>query len=106
MDTIRSWVEEKKQISPELWIEAAEKLNMLESYEHDKVVELERQFNDLVNAEVALQDAAKPNLTAAERKAKGSDVYVSFRKQELFIKRIDQAIALAKKHAAFISYGN
>jgi len=104
MDTMRGWIEEKKQISPEVWIETAEKLNMLESYEHDKLVELEQAYNQLIDSEAEVQ--VKKNLTAAEKKAKTSLTYVQFRKQELFIKRIDQAIALAKKHAQLVSYSH
>lgn len=104
METISGWIQDKKQISPELWIESAEKLNILESYEHDKLVDLERQFNALITNLAEQQD--KQNLTAAEKKAKGSSLYVDYRKQELFIKRIDQAIALAKKHASLTSYAH
>lgn len=104
MDKMTAWIKDGKQISPEQYIRSAEDLNLLESYEHDKLVDLERQFNDLINAEADLQD--KKNLTAAEKKAKSSDIYVAYRKQELFIKRIDQAIALAKKHATLTSYAH
>lgn len=106
MDNMTAWIKEGKLITPEKYIETAENLNLLESYEHDLLIDLERQYNDLLNLAAETQGVEKPNMTAAEKKAKSSDIYVAYRKQELFVKRIDQAIALAKKHATLTSYAH
>lgn len=105
-ETITGWIKEKKQISPEVWLNAAQKLNMLATYEDDNLMDLEKQYNDLINSYAEAQKVEKPNMTAAERKAKSSDIYVAFRKQEALIKRIDKDIALASKNASLTSYAH
>ena len=104
MDSITLWVEDKKQLSPEKWIEAAEILNLLSSYEHDKVVELEQEVNKYLDMLLTSQE--KLNVSAAKVKMKADPKYAEFRKQELFVKRIEQAILLAKKHAGLIQWGS
>lgn len=102
METIRSWVEEKKQMTAEQWITAAEKLNLLESYEHDRLIQLEGEVSTLINLAMESQD--KKNVSAARLKIKADPKYQEFRKQEMFVKRIDEAIRLAKSHARLVSY--
>lgn len=104
MDTITGWVEQKRQLTAEEWITAAEKLNILESYEHDLLVDLDTKVNGLMDLYLTSQD--KQNVSAAKIKIKASPEYAEFRKQELFVKRIDEAIRLAKHHAKLVSYTN
>ena len=101
MDTITEWVQNKRQISANDWISAAEKLNVLLSFEHDKMVELEHELNVLRNI---VLEGEKKSVAAMEIKIKADPKYVEFRKQELFIKRIDQAIMLSKHHARLVSF--
>lgn len=102
MDTITGWVEQKRQLTAEEWVSAAEKLNMLESFEHDKLVELEHEVANLM--QMALESQEKKNVSQAKMKVQADPKYSELRKQELFIKRIDEAIRLAKHHARLVSY--
>lgn len=102
MDTITGWVQQKEQIKAEQWINYALKLEMLLTFEHDKLINLEHDIAVLLQKELATQE--KINVTAAKEKIKADPLYKELRKQELFIKQIDEVIRLAKHYAKLVSF--
>lgn len=95
LDWMKDQVEHKRPISPHLWLEAAQKLNILSSDENDKLIELEHQ---LAKVRAGEMDAGKTGI-AAKVKVEASDIFKEARIQRARIKQIEEAIRLAKLSA-------
>lgn len=92
-------VSDKEIIPPDEWMQAAAFLNVLIGQEQNKKFELEQAFIKL-----SLSFTEKGDSSAvADKKAKISPEWVSFKKQESFCKQIEEFIRIAKKNAT-ISY--
>lgn len=95
-DTILNWlkeqVEHKNIISPDLYLDACTKLNLLISDEHDKLFDLQQRVAELK------VEFIKADLSVAEAKTRvdATDTFKEMRKQEAKIGQIEEAIRIAK----------
>lgn len=100
-DTILSFlkgaVETKKTLNPEIWMDAAFKLNVLLSDEHDLMEEM-RQDVAIKKLHI-LQSQDKRNVAAADLEIEATDEYRLMRLQEHKVDRIEEFIKIAKKNA-------
>lgn len=97
-DTILNWfkeqVEAKRQLDPELWLEAASKLAVflgdeeMKLYEfQQKVAELKLRFYNGMN---------KPTVSNAEMMTEATDDYKVYQQQKAKIAQIEEFIRIAK----------
>lgn len=98
-DKILSWlkeqVEHKRPISPELYLEAATKLNLLKSDENDHIIEIRYQL-----ATKRAQYVNEGGTSAAANiRLEADPLYMEVKKQEAKIKLIEEAIRLGKLSA-------
>lgn len=98
-DTILQWikvqVEHKVPIDPLLFLDAAEKLNILKSDETDKLFQLQQEIAAL---KVVLIEEGK-SVAEAKTRIEASDIYRIMRTQEAKVKLIEEQIRLSKKRA-------
>lgn len=98
-DLILNWLKErvanKEPISPQLWLDAALKLNTLSSDETDKLIELESLVAQLRSVFIAEGKSA----AAAKAHVEAGEPYKELRKQQEKMKQIVEAIRLAKLSA-------
>jgi hypothetical protein len=100
-DGILEWFKEKIEmkipIRPDIWVDAAQKLNVLLSDEHDKLYDLEQ-----IVAKMRMDfidDGEKINVSFAKIKVEATDEYREMRKQKAKIDRIVEQIRIAKIRA-------
>lgn len=95
-DTIINWlqkqVETKQPISPSVWVDSAEKLNILLSDEESKHFELAQKVAQM---RVALLEEGK-NVSEVKVRIEATDEYREMNKQKAKINRIIEHIRLAK----------
>ncbi len=95
-DTIISWLhdqmEQKLPISPTVFLESAEKLNILVSDESDKLFELAQKVAQM-KVEYLTQDMS---VAEAKTRVEASDEYREMCRQKAKIGRIEEHIRLAK----------
>ncbi len=100
-------VKTKTPLAPSVWIDAAQKMNVLLGDEHDRLYELQQK---VAQAKLNfLECDPKHNVSAARLRVETTDDYKEMRKQEAKIKRIEEAIRIAKlqgklKEAEFRGY--
>ena len=92
-------VSERTIIDPAYWMTAATFLNVLIGEEQTKLFEAEQAYTKKALFYVGEGDTN----AVAEKKAKMTDEFITFKKQQAFCKQIDEFIRLAKKQAT-ISY--
>lgn len=95
MEKLRTMAEQPGAIDAHLWLSGAMKLRVLLQTEQERLVDLERQVQDLKATYLSEGDTA----AAAKIKTETSDLYVETKKQEVFIKTALDTILLAKKFA-------
>lgn len=98
-DSVLGWLhqqtETRKPISPHLWMEAAQALNVLSSDENDKLISLESEVAQL---RVSIMESGK-SVTAAKVVVEASPLYSQARKQRAKMEQIKEAVRLAKLSA-------
>lgn len=106
-DTILSWfktaVENKQQLDPDLWLNAAHKLAVLLGDEEMKLYELQQK-----TAELKLKfynEMAKPLVSAAEMNTEASSEYKEYQQQRAKISQIEEFIRIAKLRVKVSSGG-
>lgn len=98
-DTILAWlteqVESKRPISPELWLDACMKLNLLRSDDNDQLIELEH------NLAIMRADYIREGGTSSAAKIilEAEDEFREAEKLKAKLKVIEEAIRLGKKYA-------
>lgn len=95
METLQDMAEKPGVIDANRWLTGAMKLRALLQDEQEKLVDMERQVQDLKATYLAEGDTA----SAAKIKTETSDIYVAARKQEVFVKTALDLVLLAKKYA-------
>ena len=95
MAKLQAMAENKGEIDAEQWLTAAMKLRVLIQTEQERLIELERDIQDLKATYLSEGDSA----TAAKIKTETADIFVEARKLETFIKTCLDTILLAKKYA-------
>ena len=98
-DSILAWLKEqtesRRPISPQLWMEAARSLNVLSSDENDKLIDLRSQLAAL-RAELI---SAGQTGVATKMLIEANPLFAAAQRQEAKMKRIEEAIRLAKLSA-------
>lgn len=95
MQSLQDMAEKPGAVDAEAWLRGAMKLRVLIQTEQEKLVDMERQVQELKATYLSEGDTA----SAAKIKTETSDIYVEARKQEVFIKTALDTILLAKKYA-------
>ena len=102
MNTARSIVEKLQKMSEQegiidanTWLTGAMKLRLLLQGEQDKLVDLERQVQELKAIYLSEGETA----SSAKIKTETSDIFVEAQKQEIFIKTALDVVLSAKKYA-------
>lgn len=93
--SMKDWVEQRKTIPPSLWLDAAEKINVLQQDEEDKKIEYEVNYNILIKS---LMEGGATH-AGAQVAARTTDEYKRYRKQEARCKIISEFVRIAKKRA-------
>ena len=95
LETFKIWVEEKKPIDAHLWIDGAQKLNILIGDEHDKLFDL---MQNIAHWKVYY---LAQNLTVANAKiqVEAKDEYKLMLRQKAKIGQIEEMIRIAKIQA-------
>src|SRR3990167_3077655 len=99
LNFLRKAVEMKTALNPDIWIDAATKLNLFLFEEDAKTIELENEYSQEVNRVLDNQLEEKRNLALAERIAKLSPQYRAFVAQQRRVERIEEQIRIAKKRS-------
>lgn len=98
-DSILAWLknqqENKRPISPHLWMEAAQALNVLISDENDKLIDLESKLAEAWVSERKSHGSA----VDTKRDVEALPLYKESRRQRAKIEQIKEAIRLAKLSA-------
>jgi hypothetical protein len=99
-DTILQWlkkqVEQREVIDPDVWIDAAMKLNMLIENETDILFTLGQTVKE-IQLEKSQED--KQSVSSSKLYAETTDEYRLYKQQEAKVERIQEAIRLAKIQA-------
>ena len=101
VDTILNYlqekIEQKEPIAPTVYVEAAQKLNVLLSDEHDLLFSMQQ---GIAKKKVELLSReAKRNVSAVKLMIEATDEYLAMRMQEAKIGRIEEFIRIAKIQA-------
>lgn len=92
---LQEQVERKIPLAPSIWVDAAQKINVLLGDEHDKLYDLQQ-----VIAKVKAEYIVKGDSVAkADALVRATDIYTEMKKQEAKIKRIEEFIRIAKIQA-------
>lgn len=95
---LKEAVEAKRMLNPDIWLDAAFKLNLLLGDEHSLMEELRQEVANKKLMTLSLQE--KRNVAAAELEVEASDEYRIMRLQEHKVARIEEFIKIAKKNAS------
>lgn len=109
IDFLQERVENKEPIHASIWLDAAQKLNILIGDEHDLLFDLQQQVANMkVRYYEDIKEGEKPNVSKAKMYIETSDVYREMNKQKAKISRIEEFIRIAKIQARLkdTEYGN
>ena len=95
MTWLTNQVETKQVISPQQYVEAAAYLNILIGDEHDKLISLE---SDVAKMKQGLLPNSK-SVAEIKLKVEASGTYKNMRKQQAYVKRIEETIKISKLYA-------
>lgn len=99
MDALEGMAARKETIGPELWMQAASKLNVLLQVEQDKLIEL----RSLLSKVKASHIEQGKSVAYANTIMEAMDEWVVYEKQKALIERAIETIRLAKKNATLES---
>jgi len=95
MQKLTEMAEKPGYVDANVWLTGAMKLRVLIQEEQEKLVDMERQVQEVKAIYLSEGETA----SAAKIKTETSDIYVETKKQEVFIKTALDTILLAKKYA-------
>lgn len=101
LNTLQGYIEEKSPISPVLWLDSAQKLNVLLGDENDLLYNLEQSVAKLKLQFLNGQD--KVNVSEAKMRVEATDEYRMAKTQKAKIEQIQEFIRLAKHQATMRS---
>jgi hypothetical protein len=94
---LKDAVQSKRALNPDLWLDAAFKLNLLLADEH---IALEDLRLAIAKTKLAiLERQEKRNVSAADLEIEASEDYRTYKLQEHKVGRIEEFIKIAKKNA-------
>ena len=91
-------VRHKRVLSPGQWLDAAQKLNVLLSDEHERLYDLEHQVATLRLQ--LLNGQEKINVSEVRIRIEASEIYKQSKIQKAKIGRIEELIRIAKRQAS------
>ncbi len=94
---LQNKVENKVVLNPNVWIEVAVRLNVLQGAEMDKLLELQQQVAKLKIE--SIESDPKRNVSKAKMFVEATDLYKDMKRQEAKIDRIIEFIRLSKVQA-------
>ena len=97
IDYLKDNVEHKKQLSPSVWVDASQKLNVLLADEHDLLFELQQQVAEIKIKHLESDD--KANVSKAKLLTEVTNTYKEMQKQKAKVTRIEEFIRIAKLQA-------
>lgn len=109
IDYLQTKVENKEPIHASVWLDAAQKLNILIGDEHDKLYDLQQKVANLkVKFYEDVKEGEKPNVSKAKMYVEASEEYKELHKQKAKIGSIEEFIRIAKIQARLkdTEYGN
>ena len=92
IDYLKDKVEQKIPIAPTLWLNAAQKLNVLLGNENDRLAELFQSTRKIIIAHIEEDKSA----TESKARMEMTDVYKEYNKQKAKIVQVEEFIRLAK----------
>lgn len=95
MTWLTNQVQNKLPVSPQQYVESAAYLNILIGDEHDKLITLE---SDVAKMKQELLPNSK-SVAEVKLKVEASDKYKEMRKQQAYIKQIEETIRISKLYA-------
>jgi hypothetical protein len=95
IDYLKEQVENKHPMGPDVWVDAAQKLNVLLSDEHDKLFNLQQQ---VAKKKLELLKDSK-SVAEARIKTEASEEYREYQLQKAKVDRINEFIRIAKIQA-------
>jgi len=96
LDYLQEAVGEKRPIEPAVFIDAAQKLNVLLGDEIDLLYTQQQKVAQMKYGHLQEQKNEKKNVSAAEAYIKTTDEYREMRVQEAKVKRIEEFVRIAK----------
>lgn len=99
LNVLRTYVEERHPIGPEMWVDGAQKLNTLISDEHRKLWDLQQKVAQQKVEFIEEGDS----VAKAKAKIEASDEYRDMKIQEARIGQIEEMIRIAKIQARMAS---
>lgn len=99
MDKLEELAQEKGHLDWHVWLEGAVKLTTLLQTEEEELAEIE---HILIRMKAAYIEEGKP-ANQAKLLTEADDLYLKFMKKKAFIKRCDEVVKIAKKHATLSS---
>jgi len=98
IEWLKQRIEFKIPISPDVWVDAAQKLNVLIGDDHDRLYDLEQEVAKM-KMEYMVDGDEKVNVSYAKAKVETTDQYKEARKLKAKIGRIEEQIRIAKIRA-------
>lgn len=95
LDWLRDGIEQKRVIDAHTWVDAAQKLNILQTNEHDKLYVLKQQVALARVLRIKQGESVAKSRTIIE----STDIYREMKNQEARIEMIQEMIRLAKLQA-------
>ena len=95
VESLQKMAEQPGVIDANQWLTGAMKLRVLLQGEQEKLIDMERQVQELKSVYLSEGDSA----SAAKIKTETADIFVETKKQEVFIKTALDVVLLAKKYA-------
>lgn len=99
METLETLASERGHLDWHLWMEAATKLTALLQTEEEELAEME---HTLIRMKAAFIEEGRP-ANQAKLLVEADPLYLEVLKKRAFIKRCDETIKIAKKHASISS---
>ncbi len=102
---LKEAVENKAKLNPDVWIDAALKLNTLLDDEYGALYDLQQEVANirLENLQLYTDQNGKRNVSEAKLRTEATETYKLYKKQESRCKQIEEFIRIAKIQARLTS---
>lgn len=95
LDAFNEWITTRKVIDPHLWLDAAQKLNVLLEAEHDKLFETQQFL--ATHRKILIEQGS--TVAKAKVMIEATNEYKDFCKQKAKIERIVEFVRIAKQRS-------
>ena len=94
LEFLKTKIESKSQLNPDIWLDASAKLNLLLGDEIDKLVDMKQKVSE-IKLEF-LDKSDKHNVSEARLRTEATEHYRLMKKQESKCDRIEEFIRISK----------